>query len=63
MKLMRLFENFYLEIMAAHSGTNQEVTTKKKVLGFDPKRSGPSKPRSQVHTVKDITGSFVLPRL
>lgn len=44
MKLMRLLENFYLEIMAAHSGTNQEVTTKK-VLGFDPKRSGPSKPQ------------------
>lgn len=32
--------------MAALSGTNQEVTTTKKVLGFDPERSGWSKPGS-----------------
>lgn len=47
LKLMRLFKNLNLEIMAAHSG---RTATTKKVLGFDPKRSGRPKLRPQVCT-------------
>lgn len=66
LKLMRLFKNLYLEIKAAHSGTNWEETTKK-VSGFDPQCSGQLKIRSQVHTdvllVKDIYRTFCCPSL
>lgn len=38
---MWLFKKLYLEIIAAYSDANQEVTTKK-ALGFDPTHSDQS---------------------